>query len=67
MFQVFVEDGGARLDLKEWIDIEVALSTGNAVTGNFIVILDPISKRASMRYREVDVDGSGNVCGKPVT
>ena len=66
MAQVFVKDGSARLDPKKWIDIEVALSTSDAVTRSFIVILDPVSKRASVRYRKVDLDGSGDVRGKPV-
>lgn len=66
MIQVPVEDGSACLDSKKWIDVEVALSTCNAVARSFIVILDPISKRASMRYRKVDLDGSRNVRGKPV-
>jgi hypothetical protein len=66
MVQVFVKDGSARLDSKKWIDIEVALSTSDAVTRSFIVILDPVSKRASVRYRKVDLDGSGDVRGKPV-
>jgi hypothetical protein len=66
MVQVFVKDGSARLDPKKWIDIEVALSTSDAVTRSFIVILDPVSKRASVRYRKVDLDRSGDVRGKPV-
>lgn len=52
--------------MKEWIDVEIALSTGDAVASSFIVILDPISKRAGMRYRQVNLYGFRNVRGKPV-
>ena len=66
MIRVFVEDGSARLDSKKWIDVEVTLSTGDSLARSFVVVLDPISKRASMGYREVDLDGSGKIRGKPM-
>lgn len=66
MIRILVEDGTARLDTKNWIDVKVALSTGDAVTRRFIIILDPISERASMRYRKIDLDRSRDVRGKPV-
>jgi len=57
MIRVPTEDGRAGLDSKKWIDVEIALSTGNAVPRSFIVVLDPISKGASMGYGKVNVDG----------
>ena len=66
MIQVVVEDGSARFGPKKWVNIEVALPTSDAVARSFVIILDPISKRAGMGYREVDVDGSREVRGKPV-
>ena len=66
MMKVLVKDGSAGLDSKKWVNIKVALPAGDAVTGSFIVVLDPISKSAGMRYREVNLDGSRNVRGKPV-
>jgi hypothetical protein len=66
MIRVLVEDGTASLDTKNWIYVKVALSTGDAVTRPFIIVFDPISERAGMRYRKVDLDGSGDVRGKPV-
>ena len=66
MFRVLVEDGTASLDTKNRIDVKVALSTGDAVTRPFIIVFNPISERAGMRYRKVDLDGSGDVRGKPV-
>jgi hypothetical protein len=65
MTRILSEDGSARLDAKKWIDVEVTLSAGNAVTTSFIVILNPVSERAGMRYRKVDLDGSRDVRGKP--
>jgi len=65
MIRILSEDGSARLDAKKWIDVKVTLSTGDAVTTRFIVVLDPISERAGMRYRKVDLDGSRDVRGKP--
>ena len=65
MIQILSEDGSARLDAKKWIDVKVTLSTGDTVTTRFIVVLDPISERAGMRYRKVDLDGSRDVRGKP--
>jgi hypothetical protein len=55
---VTVENGCACFDLKEWVDIEVALSTGDAVASSFVIILDPISKSAGMGYRKVYLYGS---------
>jgi hypothetical protein len=66
MVQILAEDGSARLDPKKWVDVKVTLSASGAVTRGFIVILDPISERASMRYGKVDLDGSRNIRGKPV-
>jgi hypothetical protein len=65
MIRILSEDGSARLDAKKWIDVKVTLSAGDAVTTSFIVILDPVSERASMRYRKVDLDRSRDVRGKP--
>lgn len=65
MIQILSEDGSARLDAKKWIDVKVTLSAGDTVTTRFIVVLDPISERAGMRYRKVDLDGSRDVRGKP--
>lgn len=65
MIQIRAEDGSARLDAKQWINVKVTLSAGDAVTTSFIVILNPVSERASMRYRKVDMDGSRDVRGKP--
>jgi hypothetical protein len=66
MIRVPAEDGCAPLDPKKWIDVKVTLSTGDAVTKSFIVILDPIGERASVRYGKVDLDGPRDVRGKPV-
>ena len=66
MVRILAEDGSARLDSKKWVDVKVTLSASGAVTMGFIVILDPISERASMRYGKVDLYGSRNVRGKPV-
>jgi hypothetical protein len=64
MIRILSEDGSARLDAKKWIDVKVTLSASDAVTTSFIVILDPVSERAGMRYRKVDLDGSRDVRGK---
>ena len=64
MFRVLPKDGSARLDSKKWVDVEVTLSPGDAMTRDFVVILDPICKSASVRYREVDVDGSRYISGE---
>ena len=66
MIRVLAKDGSASLDPKKWIDVKVTLSTSGAFTKSFVVILDPISEHASMRYRKVDVDGSRDVRGKSV-
>jgi hypothetical protein len=66
MIQITAKDGSARPDPKKWIDVKVALSTSDALTRSFIVILDAISEHASMRYRKVDVDGFRDIRGKPV-
>jgi len=65
MIRILSEDGRARLDAKKWIDVKVTLPAGDAVSTGFIVILDPVSERAGMRYRKVDVDGFRDVGGKP--
>ena len=65
MIRIRSEDGSARFDVKKWIDVKVTLSAGDAITTGFIVILDPVSERAGMRYRKVDLDGSRDVRGKP--
>jgi hypothetical protein len=65
MIRILSENRSARLDAKKWIDVEVTLSAGDALTTSFIVILDPVSERAGMRYRKVDMDGSRDVRGKP--
>jgi len=65
MLQVHSKDGSARLDAKERIDVKVTLSSGDAMTRSFVVILDPVSECASMRYRKVDLDGFRDIRGKP--
>lgn len=65
MIQIRSEDGSARLDAKKWIDVKVTLSAGDAVTTSFIVVFNPVSERAGMRYGKVDMDGSRDVGGKP--
>ncbi len=65
MIRVLSEDGSARLDAKKWINVKVTLSAGDAVTTSFVVVLNPISERASMRYGKVDMDGFRGVRGKP--
>jgi len=65
MIRIISEDGSACLDAKKWIDVEVTLSADDAVSTSFIVILDPVSERAGMRYRKVDVNGSRDVRGNP--
>lgn len=65
MIRILSEDRRARLDAKKWIDVKVTLSAGNAVTTSFIIILNPVSERAGMRYRKVDLDGFRDIRGKP--
>jgi hypothetical protein len=56
MLRVTSEDWRASLNSKEWIDVKVALSASNAIAGSHIVVLDPISKGASMGYRKVNLN-----------
>lgn len=65
MIQILSEDGCARLDAKKWIDVKVTLSAGDAVTTSFVIVLDPVSERAGMRYRKIDFDWFRDVRGKP--
>jgi hypothetical protein len=65
VIRILSKDGSAGLDAKKWIDVNVTLSASDAVTTSFIVILDPVSERAGMRYGKIDMDGSRDVRGKP--
>lgn len=56
MLRVTSEDWRASFNSKERIDVEVALSASNAISGSDIVVLNPISKGASMGYRKVDLN-----------
>jgi hypothetical protein len=65
MIRILSEDGSARLDAKKWIDVKVTLSACYALTTSFVVVLNPVSERAGMRYRKVDMDGPRYVRRKP--
>ena len=56
MLRVTSEDRLARLNPKEWVDVKVALSASNAISGSRIFVLDPISKRASVGYGKVNLN-----------
>lgn len=49
-FEIAVKNGGTTLDLKDWIDIEISVSTLDALS-IIAIILYPIDKCTSVRYR----------------